>query len=262
MKNWRVRMGWNDVCFLHWRVPVDVLRATLPPGLELDLYDGEAWLSIVPFTMTNVQARGIPVLPGFGRVPEINVRTYVRAGDLDAVWFYSLDAASPLAVEGARLTMSLPYFQATISASQRDGTYTYRSERHDRRAPAGRFDASWRLADDISRAAPGSLDAFLHERYRLMTIRANKLAVATVEHEPWPLQTIDATIAEDTLAWIPGLELPRPPDRASFARSVSVRASGLRPVQASVLEYSGAPRAQSYCPRRDSNPHDLAATGT
>jgi uncharacterized protein YqjF (DUF2071 family) len=230
MSAWQMQMGWNDVCFLHWRAPADVLRPTMPTGIELDLHDGAAWISIVPFRMTNIRARGFPPLPGFGHVPEINVRTYVLANGNPAVWFYSLDAAGSLVVESARLTMALPYFNATIVTTMRGDEYAYRSERHDRRAPQGRFDATWRIVGDPAAARPGSIEAFLHERYRFVVTRRGRLFSASVKHEPWRLQPIEATIADNTLAWIPGLELARAPDLAYFAPSAAVRATALQPV--------------------------------
>ncbi len=232
MNDWLMRMNWNDVCFLHWRVAPEVLRPTLASGLELDLYDGSAWLSIVPFRMTEIRRRGVPRLPGFADVPEINVRTYVRAGGSAAVWFYSLDAAGLLAVEGARLLMGLPYFNASIVATMADGAYAYRSERHDRRASAGRFAATWRLSGDAAVAQAGSIEAFLHERYELAVSRGGRLFAARVMHAPWRFHPIDVTIVENTLASIPGLVLTGRPDYAFFASPVLVRTTGLRGVPA------------------------------
>jgi uncharacterized protein YqjF (DUF2071 family) len=230
MSAWQMRMGWNDVCFLHWRVSADVLRPTLPPGVELDLHHGTAWISIVPFRMTNIRGRGFPPLPGFGHVPEINVRTYVLADGHPAVWFYSLDAAGPLVVESARFVMALPYFNATIVTTMRDGAYAYHSERHDRRGPRGRFDATWRIVGDPAGAQPGSIQAFLHERYRFVVTRRRRPFSAGVTHEPWLLHPIEVTIADNTLVWIPGLELARAPDQAFFAHSAAVRTTALQPV--------------------------------
>jgi hypothetical protein len=95
-------MRWLDLLFAHWPVDPDALAAKLPAGLDLDLRDGQAWLGIVPFTMADVAPRGVPALGRFSQFPEINVRTYVRHGDLPGIWFLSLDAASRPTVEGAR----------------------------------------------------------------------------------------------------------------------------------------------------------------
>ena len=97
---WLFRMRWVDLLFMHWPVPADALRPLIPPGLELDTYEGRAWLGVVPFGMEDVAPRFLPAPPGPGAFPELNVRTYVRRRGRGGVWFLSLDAGSRLAVEG------------------------------------------------------------------------------------------------------------------------------------------------------------------
>ncbi len=105
-----MRMNWRDLLFLHWPVPAVILRALIPPQLELDLFEGTAYVGLVPFTMTGVRPVGVPPVPGLSSFHETNVRTYVRLGDRDpGVWFFSLDAANPIAVKLARSLFHLPY---------------------------------------------------------------------------------------------------------------------------------------------------------
>jgi hypothetical protein len=125
-------MTWHDLLFAHWPVAPDALRALLPrtdPPLELDVRDGFAWLGVVPFRMSGARFRWLPPVPGTAAFPELNVRTYVTAGGRPGVWFFSLDAASPLAVRAARATFHLPYFDAGMACeADGDGVY-YRSRR-------------------------------------------------------------------------------------------------------------------------------------
>src|SRR5690606_7514720 len=101
---------WRYVLFLHWSIPPERLRPLLPPGLELDLYRGEAYVGLVPFTMTGVRPVLTPSIPFVSSFHETNLRTYVHVEGRDpGVWFFSLDAASTLAVIGARAALSLPY---------------------------------------------------------------------------------------------------------------------------------------------------------
>ncbi len=88
---WQIKMGWHNALFLHWKIAPDVLRPFLPPTLELDLFDDHAWLGIVAFEMHNVRRRWMPRVPGMLSFPEINVRTYCRHGDIDGIFFLSLD---------------------------------------------------------------------------------------------------------------------------------------------------------------------------
>jgi uncharacterized protein YqjF (DUF2071 family) len=95
---WLMTQTWHDLLFAHWRVSREWVRASVPTHFPIDLFDGDAWIGIVPFHMTNVSARGVPALPWVSAFPELNVRTYVRVGDRPGVYFFSLDAGTPLAV--------------------------------------------------------------------------------------------------------------------------------------------------------------------
>jgi uncharacterized protein len=73
---------WSDLLLLNFAVPPEVLHPLVPPGVEPDLHDGQAYVSIVGFRFHTVRVLGMPV-PGHTRFPEINLRYYVRrlAGD-------------------------------------------------------------------------------------------------------------------------------------------------------------------------------------
>jgi uncharacterized protein len=122
--------SWYDLLFAHWPVDAAMLRPHIPAKLEIDTFDGRAWLGIVPFSMTGVRLRWTPPLPWLSAFPELNVRTYVTAQRKPGVWFFSLDAASALAVAAARLSFHLPYFRARTKAHPR------LNFRHDTVAPA------------------------------------------------------------------------------------------------------------------------------
>src|ERR1043166_471156 len=101
---------WEHLLFLHWPVKVDDVRALVPPALTIDRFDGSAWLTVAPFLISDLHARGIPPLPWASEFPELNLRTYVMIGGKPGVYFFSLDAGSALAVAGARAMYHLPYF--------------------------------------------------------------------------------------------------------------------------------------------------------
>ena len=136
---------WAELGFLHWEVELDVLCSLLPPGLTLDTFQGKAYIGLVPFTMTGVRPVGIPPFPPLSNVHEVNVRTYVHLnGANPGVWFFSLDAASELAVQAARHGYKLPYFRADMRAEWRGGRLEYESRRprHVRRSSRRRAGAS------------------------------------------------------------------------------------------------------------------------
>ena len=95
---WFMRMAWERLAFLHWPLAPRALEGLLPPGVELETFGGDAFLGVVPFRMAGVRQRLAPPLPGTHVFPELNVRTYVTVRGRPGVWFFSLDATSPLAL--------------------------------------------------------------------------------------------------------------------------------------------------------------------
>jgi uncharacterized protein len=190
---------WDDLLFGHWRASADSLRALLPAGLELDRYEGDAWIGITPFAVTGLRARGLPPLPLVSSFLELNTRTYVTDGEKPGIWFFSLDASSQLAVEGARRGYKLPYFAADMRASQRSGWLEYECRRRDSRGEPAAFTARYRPSGDELDADPRSLAYFLTERYCLYTTDAGRLKRAEIHHRPWPLQPAEAKVEENTM---------------------------------------------------------------
>ena len=105
---WVMAQTWDDLAFLHWRVPPEVLRPRVPAGLELDTFDGSAWLGITPFRLERLRVRGTFPFPVLSSFLEINVRTYATAERKPGIWFFSLDTESPMAVQAARRLYRLP----------------------------------------------------------------------------------------------------------------------------------------------------------
>ncbi|HVS17261.1 MAG TPA: DUF2071 domain-containing protein [Planctomycetota bacterium] len=227
---WSLAMRWHDLAFLHRPVRPALLRPHLPRGLELDTFDGSAWLGSVPFRMSGVRVHGLPALPGLSAFPEINLRTYATAGGRPGVWFFSLDVTSRVAVAVARAWFHLPYHRARMALCGEDGRVAYEHERV-RDARVG-FRGRYRGVGEPFRAAPGSLEAFLVERYCLYaTDRRGRLLRGDVHHAPWTLQRAECEVARDTLAAPLGLSEFGGEPLAHFARELDVVAWSLRPVE-------------------------------
>jgi uncharacterized protein YqjF (DUF2071 family) len=219
-----IDMWWRDVLFAHWPA-TDALERLIPRGLTLDRFEGTPWLSVVPFRMTAVHARFAPVLPGFGAVSEINLRTYVSANGRPGVLFFSLDADEPLVVRSARLTTGLPYFDARIVTNEDERGINYRSERTQRGLPGGRFAARYRPTGDAFPAKPGTIEAFLHERYTFYNERRGKIHAADVRHDVWSLHRAEIDVEENSLGALAAQDLPGAPALCFFARELRVRAT-------------------------------------
>ena len=214
---WVMSQTWNDLLFAHWQVDASLLRSMIPPAFELDLFENEAWLGIVPFTMTNVGPRGVPSLPWISAFPELNVRTYVRVADRPGVYFFSLDAASALAVAAARALLNLPYFRATMTVAPLHDGVDYKSVR--RETPRAEFIAAYQPHGAPFRAEPGSLEHFLTERYCLYHVsRRGTPYRLDIHHPPWPLQVASGEIKSNTMAAATNLEVGKAPALWHFAR--------------------------------------------
>jgi uncharacterized protein len=226
---WIMTQSWHDLLFAHWPVDARALQERLPPGLPLDTFEGQAWIGVLPFHMTNVAPRGVPAVPLVSSFMELNVRTYVTLHGKPGIYFFSLDANSTLAVAAARTLFHLPYFTATMKMEFQDGRYVYTSARDTRMEGVAEFAATYRPIGPVQTAKPGSLEYFLTERYCLYTVdnsfHARRLEI---HHWPWPLQTAEATIAVNTMTDAAGIRLPSTAPLLHFARRQDMVAWPLR----------------------------------
>jgi uncharacterized protein len=216
---------WRELLFLHWPVDAAQVQASLPHGLTVDCFEGQAWLGLVPFRMRAIRPRFLPVAPYISYFLETNVRTYVRDRQgRPGVWFYSLDANRGLAVWAARRFFSLPYFAARMQCEiAADGWVDYRTARHAT-AQASRF--CYRGHGPNRQAEVGSLEHFLVERYRLFSWQAQQQVLLTgeVEHAPYPLQDAELSDLDPALLALAGFpDLQGQPAHALFSPGVDVR---------------------------------------
>jgi uncharacterized protein len=203
---WMMFQSWQNLLFAHWRVEPSAIRPLIPPQLELDLREDAAWIALTPFLLTGLRLRLLPPVPGTSEFPELNLRTYVRCAGRPGIYFFSLDAASRLAVTGARTLFRLPYRHATMALEAESGWTRFRSQRAGATAT---FTARYRPAGPVTLPEPGSLEAFLTERYALFTVLRNgKVLRGDIHHRPWPLQTAEGVVDGAELAAAEGVPLP------------------------------------------------------
>ena len=237
---WVMRQTWYNLLFAHWPIAPEVMRSLVPRPMELDTYDGMAWIGVVPFGMTNVAPRYVPNVPGLSTFPELNVRTYVKTPappEADAtvtkpgVYFFSLDAGNALAVMGARIGFKLPYYNADMKFAEQGGRIHYTSHRTHRDAPPADFVGSYGPTGDSYHSQPGTLDHWLTERYCLYTASGDQLYRADIHHVQWPLQPASAEITVNTMAEAAGIHLPPQPPLLHFAKRMDMVNWLLAPVQ-------------------------------
>ena len=218
---WVMTQTWHDLLFAHWPLAPEQLAGKVPPEFPLDLFDGQAWIGIVPFQMANVGPRGVPSLPWVSHFPELNVRTYVTIDERPGVYFFSLDAGSALAVRAARTFLNLPYYSASMRVQPSTDGVDYSSRRLDDRSAV--LTASYAATGPSFLAAKGSLEYFLTERYCLYNLdRRGAPYRLEIHHPPWPLQPAQARISENTMADVQGIALPATAPLAHFAKRLDV----------------------------------------
>lgn len=216
-----LRASWDALAFVHWRVAPERVQALLPPGLQVDVYDGSAWVGLTPFVMGDMRPLGVPDLPGSLRVPgsprlprladvsstpETNLRTYVRGPDgRDGLWFLSIDAGSALLSAAIRAAVGAPYHGARMSVEHDERTVTYRGSR--RRSP----EVYGLHVEPEEAIVPTELDVWVTSRWRAYTRHLGRLLVTPVEHEPWPLRRATLRSLDQNLTdsvGLPGLREP------------------------------------------------------
>jgi uncharacterized protein len=230
---WIMMQSWHDLLFMHLPLAPEVMRPLIPPQIELDTFDGLAWVGIVPFRVSHASLRGLPPPPLLSHFPEINVRTYVTLRGIPGVYFFSLDAGNPLAVQIARTVFHLPYFSARMHMQQQQGTIHFQSQRKGTqkgtvrtvgtKGPTPAYDALYSPNGPVFFAPHGTLEYWLTERYCLYTVTEKKWVYRVdIQHGPWPLQSAEQTVRCNTMASAQGIPLPDQPPLLHFAQQQDV----------------------------------------
>ncbi len=223
---------WHDLLFLHWRVSVDAVQASLPRGLVVDTHHGSAWVGIVPFAMARVRPRFLPPLPWLSWFLELNVRTYVRdEHGTPGVWFYSLDCDQPVAVAIAQRAFHLPYRHAHMRAERNGRSMHYECQRHGISGAPWRYE--WTTHQDgdtaTTEASAGTLEHFLVERYTLFCAdRQQRLHRGHVSHTPYRIHEPVLHTFDTGPASLAGFSLKGPPVSVLAAEPVNVTIKALR----------------------------------
>lgn len=188
---WVMSQKWENLLFMHFTVSKQALQAHLPKGMVVDCYQGEAWVTILPFEVTDMHFRKTPSIPYLHSYLELNVRTYVRKNGVPGLYFFSLDANKLLAIIGARVT-TLPYFYAQMGMWLEGNNIHYKSKRWGKSKAS--LQASFRPHSSAYLSKSGSLDEWLLERYYAWKTNRNNTVEVGIHHMPWQVQEVEANI--------------------------------------------------------------------
>mgnify|MGYP001574414195 CR=1 FL=1 len=221
---------WEDLLFLHWHIDPKPLASKLPDGLALDLFEGQAWISVVGFRLTQLRIKPFTRIP-WRDFNEVNLRTYVKdTKGRSGVWFLSLDSTDFLAALGARIMYGLQYRYASISGEVNRNTIGYSSETT---LPSAGIKAELSTDCDLLRepfraSRRGTLEYFLLERYRFWSARKfqGDLSTGLVCHSPYKFVQLPNAHYLGDLFKCQGLEEPHTaPALVHYSKGFPVTAS-------------------------------------
>ncbi len=211
---------WEDLLFLHWPVAPSLLRPLIPDPLEIDTFDGQAWIGITPFHLSDLHPIGLPGFPGLTSFHELNVRTYVVHHGVPGIWFFSLDASKLVPAAAARLLFMLPYYKAQIRFTRKAQNFAYYLQRIG--GPAAQFSATWRNGVPLRDPDVKSLAFFLVERYCCFALGGGNVHQIRIYHHPWILEEAQVTVRRSTMIESLGIPEPATLPLAHFSQPLDV----------------------------------------
>lgn len=181
-ENWRFYQEWNRAIFLHWRVDIEELKKFVPKEIEIDLFNGEAWVSVVAFTMEKIRPKNLPYFAPISNFDEINVRTYVKEGERTGVYFLSIEGGKKMSCKLAKGISELPYRYSKMSRN----TNSYNSKNDEFN---DQLDVEFNIGNQIEKKS--ELDVWLTERYALFQDAKDYINEYEIHHVEWTLNTIE-----------------------------------------------------------------------
>ncbi len=221
-ESWKFYQEWNDAIFLHWQVDLEELKKFVPKELEIDLFEGKPWVSVVAFAMEEIRPRFLPAFAPISNFFEINIRTYVKTKSKTGVYFLSMEGGKDLSCKVAKMISELPYRYSSI---QREMEY-YRSSNSEF---GDTLDIKFKVGQTIQKTP---IDLWLTERYALFQDSKNYINEYEVHHAEWPIRE---AILENLELYYPRFDklIGRKPDLVNYSEGVKVVAWGKKKVKKS-----------------------------
>ncbi len=217
------RQRWDSVAFLHWSYDPGVVQRLLPRGLDVDVFEGQAWVGLTPMVVSDLRVSPLPRLPGWSTFPETNVRTYVRnRRGVDGLWLFTLECQRLMAVAGIRGSTGLAYRWADMAVQHGTGEILYSSSRRPPHRERPQSRVRLEPGPPLAAGEVSELEIFLVGRWRAFTHLFRQLALVPVEHEPWPLSHAKVLELQDELVPSAGFPPPQDPPLVHFSPGVDV----------------------------------------
>ena len=215
---WKYYQEWNKAVFIHWQVDIDKLKQFVPKGLEIDCFEGKAWVSLVAFTMENIRPRYLPAFPLVSNFNEINIRTYVKYKNKSGVYFLSIEGGKQLSCQIAKSLSKLPYRYSLMSRTETTFRSTNKQYKDNLKI---KFKTGKQLTEK------SMLDKWLTERYALFQDSESSINTFEIHHIEWPVFEIDNIELNLNYPRFENL-LPHSPHKVHYSPGVQVIAWGMR----------------------------------
>ena len=215
-ESWKFYQEWNNAIFLHWQVELTELKKFMPNELEIDLFDGKPWVSIVAFTMEKMRPKNMPSFPPISDFHEINIRTYVKSNNKSGVYFLSIEGGTNLSCKIAKGISELPYRYSKIKRTENQFK-SYNSEFNDK------FNLGFTIGKEIYKKT--ELDKWLTERYALYQDSEKSINEFEIHHIEWPINEIDLKNVDLNYERFDKL-IKNEPNKAQYSKGVKVIAWG------------------------------------
>ena len=177
---------WRSLAMLNYAVDRAILEPLVPRGVELDLWEGGALVSMVGFLFLDCRVLGVPV-PFHRDFEEVNLRFYVRR-KVDGAWRRGVVFVREIVPRGAialvaRTAYNEPYIALPMrhAAPERGGEFSYAWKLGERWNSLGA-----RTRGEAAPIAPGSAEEFIFEHHWGCTRQRDGGTIEyQVEHPAW-----------------------------------------------------------------------------
>lgn len=217
---WKFYQEWNRVLFLHWEIDLAEIKKWLPNELEVDTYEGKAWISLVAFSMERIRPRGLPAFPPISNFDEVNIRTYVRSQNKRGVYFLSIEGGNKWSCKLAKALSELPYRYSRMKRSESSfHSFNYQKKEE--------LEIHFQLGKEYKRK--DTLDGWLSERYALFQDTEKALNAFEIQHLEWPLFELE--LRDFNLNYSRFAQLLKgAPDKVHYSPGVQVLAWGKKKI--------------------------------
>ena len=215
-EKWKFYQEWNNAIFFHFKVDLEELKKHVPKELEIDLFQGESWVSIVAFTMEKIRPKNIPAFSPISNFHEINIRTYVKKNNKTGVYFLSIEGGTKLSCKIAKYISDLPYRYSLIERSSKHYSSINLKFKDE-------LCFKFEIGKQIEKKS--ELDNWLTERYALFQETDNYINEYEIHHLPWLVNDVEVKSLKCFYPRFKNL-LNNKPDKMQYSKGVKVIAWG------------------------------------